>query len=216
MKRINLIASIGAALFAASSAMAQVNPPSWFNMQGPDDTALCLEFNSSTSINVASILWNPFGTPNMSGSIFWADQVTNHQGVIGAPPGETANLDLFIPNSRDSHRKKLFWVQVDWYVDGNSGFGGNLTTPGGEQIVFTDDSQVDIGGGWIRQTRNGYIIPQPESETWHFEWNGGSNSQNGAWMDNFCFGTICVPVPEPGSLAVLGIGVLAFARKRRK
>lgn len=218
MKRINLIAAVGALLFVASSAMAQVNPPAWFNTQGPNDTALCLEFNSASTVNQASILWNPFGSPTMSfNNLYFQNTLTNHQGMVGVIPGETATMDIFIPNRHDSSRMKLFWIQADYYVDGDSSLPAFLTTPGGEQIVFTSVVNVDAGGGWIRQTAEGFILPQPESETLSFQFFGGTpGASNGAWLDNLCVGTICVPVPEPGSLAVLGLGVLAFTRRRRK
>lgn len=202
------VSVVFAVLLGAVAARAQYNPPSWWGVNDGSTTSVCYQFNTPSNPAVPDFNMNPFGDPSFNmGSSIWFPQVTDHQGVVGNPgTGGAITASLFVPNRRDPLAVKYCWLQFDYF----GGFSVDVFADP-DSNFFVDNVVLDpLGNGWSRATAEFRIIPQPSHELLEFTF------QPGQFIDNLYFGTHCVPVPEPGTFAAIGLGLGLIVLKRKR
>lgn len=200
-----LLASILAVCAAVS--MAQINTPPWWNIDDGNTTSHGWNFDNPTAPLFDHVGLNPWGLPTFlqAGDVAYdanlGQFILRNGGEIG----------FEIPNQERREWIKLFWMQFVIKWDGDA--GAWMQVPQGHQINNWHTTGLDdLGGGWFRWTLEGEILPQPAWERF-----GLYTGANGImFVDSMYFGTHCI-VPEPASLAVIGLGVVGvIARRRRK
>lgn len=202
----------------AIAAQAQVNPPSWWNVNDGNTSSFGYTFDDSSYPPIPSPNLNPFGDPTwgLTGPAAWLPNVTSHEGVVGFFPGSEGTISILLPNRPDPTMVKHLWLQVDIYEFPAEGsditLSGFETDPGVNVLSATEHDDV-LGEGWVRATVDIFLFPQPSFEKLTFDFKGGNT---GSYMDNFYIGTHCSPVPEPATIAALGLGVSALVRRRIK
>ena len=119
--------------------------------------------------------------------------------------GTKANYFGFFTGSLDSYNLVQFFLgatQVDQFTgtDINAIAFGGVPTGDRTQSAYVNYFSTNPGGQQVLFDRIVY-----------------SSSQNAFETDNHAFGVQRIPVPEPGSLALLGLGAVGlFASRRRK
>ncbi len=195
-------------------------PPPW-ELPVPDDrgTWQDWEFFTEETVDVApDFCENPYGLPllTMEEGLWegWGEQeAPSWDGTLtswhvgGDQPGKQA---IQIHNKDSDGIRKEVWVQVTSTsppisVGGQPGHGAT-TTPGAPVLLGTDPT----GATW---SVNPYLVTFPGNppmeyiEIWF---------EPCTWIEEIIIHTRCVPIPEPGTMAVLGLAGLLFLRKRKK
>lgn len=118
--------------------------------------------------------------------------------------------DLVIDNRPNPVEIKHLWFQFDYYLVDGGGIAVSVNSPGSQvqHVGGTGLGGADLGGGWFRASFLYDLIPQPAQETIRFGTAGSSV------IDNIYYSTLCTP--EPATLSLLSLGVLAVVRRRRK
>jgi hypothetical protein len=156
---------------------------------------------------------NPDGNPYANGSIASINTpptygpTWNQLGYWEAP---LFNIVIGIPNNPVQNAYKRVEVEIvyrgslalSWIVDDQ-----------GNQFARTDRSDDPVAGtDWRILKDVWYIAPNPNFETLCFGFAGMDQAL--AAIDRICVTTYCVP--EPATLAVLGLGSLALLGRRRR
>ena len=165
-------------------------------------------------IPVVQDFWNTnivsaFDVDGAISPFFDSAGVKHGDGVAkGAIIGQPGTMSKLMGNLPSPNLMKLFHVEIIWY--------GNL---GGVTLGVQSEGDVQITGegtisnvGWHLTWMDGYIWPQPTSETFMFNF-----ATEGIYVDAAYIGTHCT-IPEPGSMLALlaGIGGLGGLIRRRK
>lgn len=141
---------------------------------------------------------------------------------------------IFVQNVPDPNRLKLFWLKVTMDTNGFPQAPGEIfnqdlwplvtapaATPSNPPYLVTVTGASDVapgpaGGPWVWYL-TGSIWPQPAWEVILFD-----NNPNwyGTWASHVTqieFSTVCVPIPEPDTYAMLlgGLGLLGFMARRK-
>ena len=163
------------------------------------------DFNTNLPIPDADILNNEYGTPklNVNTSYDWVD------GDYGYwPLGE---IDVFIPNNpiTGTDTYKHIQIQLTWFQGGND---DNPYLPDEPLVAVVPYDNMTIyrtdnypASGWIHSTFDNTIWPNPIDE-----W---ITIKGDILVNQLVIDTICIP--EPATIAMLGLGGLALIRKRR-
>ncbi|MCE5341675.1 MAG: PEP-CTERM sorting domain-containing protein [Planctomycetaceae bacterium] len=147
----------------------------------------------------------------------------DYQGRSGVWIGDTAVVDLTIPNNPITNDYKEIWIEVgcrghfppDVLNAPTSGFvlgtGYDVLAPTGVTVTDLGFNFVELSDGWRTLTFGLGISPNPSSETIRF-----TLLNSGAYVDYIAVDTICIAVPEPATLAVLGFGAILSLIGRKK
>jgi hypothetical protein len=199
MKLLSIFLSCSISIIVAAGASAS-----------PVTTYQEWTFNDADNPAWPEFAANPYGTPTveLSGepdyTFDWYSEYLGHTGVWHA---EFLDLRLEIPNRPISDEYKEIWITVI--------FQGKLDTdsvtpvPGGDKVTSLGQTITNIGNSWKELVIGWRLEPNPESEIICMGFSGTGSS-----IDSVVVETICIP--EPATLAMLGLGALALLAGRRK
>ncbi|HRF60220.1 MAG TPA: PEP-CTERM sorting domain-containing protein [Fimbriimonadaceae bacterium] len=218
-------------LAGAAVGFGQTNPPSWWNQANADTVSLCFRFNIQSFPDFAS----PFNVPFWYGGSYFDPDLAplwspvgsfgdpSRQGIIRYAPGEAdparTEIRLNVDNDARLSEFSFFWIQFDYRTSGNLPNANNVIPSAGSDLLSIDRSTNSLADGWTRYTLTGLIGPAPDFEELSIilDTTGTPTGQTRqAAIDNLCFGTFLSPVPEPATLAGLGLASLALIVRRRR
>lgn len=218
-------------LALAAMGFSQTNPPSWWNQANSDTVSLCFQFNIQGFPDFAS----PFNVPFWFGGYYFDPDLAPlwssvgsfgdpaRQGIIkyaptGGDPART-EIRLNVDNDAQLNQFSLFWIQFDYRTSGNLASANDVIPSAGSDVLSVSRTSTALADGWTRYTLAGVIGPSPDFEElsiW-LDTTGTPTSQTRqAAIDNLCFGTHLSTVPEPATMAGLGIASLALVARRRR
>jgi hypothetical protein len=204
MKRSILTCLTVAVVFGGSLASVKADdiyPPPW--QRGSAGTTF-QEWTFPTSVNPAPAegFYNPYGTAvaTVTGGT-WQQFYDNHVGVWTL--GSNGRIDVGVPNTPyDPTRHKLVWTQITWQPD----FGAQpIVTVDGNAATLVLSTPVG-NGLWFQNVYEYYIPFNPNFEVVSIT---GAIDVGQIVIDTQC-------IPEPSSLALLGIGALGLLYASRK
>lgn len=137
----------------------------------------------------------------------WKDNLDSYSGVWQLGTGE---IDIYIPNSSAAQPWKDIWVELVWK-------GVNLTfrpeqpmlgiyPDGSYTQLNTTREDTSLGSGWTSTVFKINVWPNPPREWITI---GGDIYVDQAVIDTRC-------IPEPGTIALLGVGSAFFVSRRKK
>lgn len=138
------------------------------------------------------------------------DSQNVHHGDTWAKVGIVAEgggtMSKLMGNLADPSMIKLFHAEIIWYgsMDANA---VTIDVMADGVVQSTGGVYTDTSGMWHLTWLDGTIVPQPDSETFNFNFATG-----GLMIDSAYIGTHCVP--EPAALALLAFGGLMLIRRK--
>jgi hypothetical protein len=182
-----------------------LNPPPWRGL--PGTTFQQWEFDDPNPNPLPTILNNPYGIPSTTvvpnNGLAWFPVFNGRSGVWPL----SGYIETTIPNTPIPNPTKTIWVSLTWAPQGIgcTPFVIETTTATSGQLIHQDTVN-----GWTHSTYGITMYPNPQFESILI--------QGEVFVDEMVIDTVCVPVPEPGSLAVLGTGAigLLFGLRRRR
>lgn len=128
-------------------------------------------------------------------------------------PGPGTGLGFIVPNADHPQNFKDVWIQLSWWSD----------VPG----IPPPDVMFDAGAGPVPLIPSGFMVM---ADGWfhsvytlryptcpRIETIGVINGAGPPyWIDQIVIETICQPIPEPATIAGLGLGIGILALLRRK
>lgn len=197
---------IALSVFIAGSAFAGLAP---WNGQ-PNTTYQSWSFSTNAEVGIApDVDGNPYGDPTatVSYNAPVSPYIEVHEGHSGVWYLSSSDwIEFYIPNTGNDapDTYKEVWIDVVYWADvGGAQFFSAPSISGGVQEI----ESVDAGGGYVRSTYSFIIEPNPTEELIYL-----MSQSCTVYVDEIVIETICVP--EPATLALLGLGGLLL-RKRR-
>jgi len=153
------------------------------------------------------VVENPYGDPLLRvDSTYWSDEMgaplLNH-GVWAL-----GQIDVYIPNRDIIDGWKDILLELVW----KPGMLDDPFLPNQPNILVTPWDQMeasrvdtDLGDGWVKSVYEITIWPNPAEEWIAIKGN--------ILVDGLVITTTCIP--EPATIALLGLGALALLRKRK-
>ena len=201
------------------------DPPGW--EQDPYFTHQSWVFDSDQAIDLApdGDWLNNFGTPLFDiwgDNVKWRDAVSGREGVWVMREG-SANIDIHVPNEENRSFYKEVWLQITFKSSIDKAdvldmfMAATVETPYTAQQYSLDEYEMERvapGDRWYYYTAVYTIDPQPGWETFHFSFEIPEGKY--IKIDQIDVDTHCMAIPEPASMAFVGLGVLGLALRRRK
>ena len=171
------------------------------------------DFTTGVNPTAPDVDLNPYGAAELTvtGDFFdntvWHDTLPGypgHQGVWGYEN----DIQVYLPNNPVENPFKELWVQIT-YTASNAPNLYVLPEGDASKYVFMDLVQnLDLDDGWYHATYYAIVAPNP-----FFELNVIRPADCTLYVDDLIIETIC-DVPEPATLAILGLGALLLRSKR--
>ena len=211
------VSAILAALFLMVPAYAQTKNACW-DKRDIKTVSVSFDFNNKSS----PLQSNSHSTSSVKidkKNTEWISVLRDHKGVLGLKPdiAGRARLQLDVGNLLRGNGPKQVKYQFDAFLN-SAKFS---TKPENSIYGITKNKLVSIDQlryGWVRISGIFDIIGKPKQQmlTWTFDKAFFGNVA----IDNLSVSTKpstdFVPVPEPGSIAALGTGVIGLLLAKRK
>lgn len=203
-------------MVSASGVLADdLLPPSWrpeipANFDGK--TLQIWEFDTPGSPGVPiapEVDFNEYGDPTamVMGAMPFAMYKSTDLGETGVWKTEDY-IELYIPNAPEMNPEKKVRLQLTWWADGDPEI---YVVPGGGMV--TDEVPVTTGTllptGYYHSVIDYTIEPNPPFEFIYIMPRNCTLYVSEIVVDTWC-------VPEPASMALMGIGGLAAVMRRRR
>jgi len=169
-------------------------------------TAVIWTFPNADLTPAPDFFDNAYGVPLLEvDSCYWIDEIDGYTGVWPL----SGQIDVYIPNTDitdpDTHKEIL--LTLIWKPN-----VVNTILPELPLVAITpfkkielQQIDIDLGNGWTESTFNITVWPNP-TEEW-------LTIKGDIMVDSLTIATMCVP--EPATIAMLGLGGLALISKRR-
>jgi hypothetical protein len=202
-----------AVLVLAPVAKAEdIFPPPW---EEPDPTRVTWqdwEFTTEDKVGVEPEFYeNPYGVPTLDmipedAFELWGTDPGYDETYTSWHVGGSGVHQIQIHNKPDPDGiRKEVWVQVTSSTPPIS-VGGQP----GHGATGTPHPSHDLGGGWGVHP---WLVTFPGNPSMEYI---VIQFEPCTWIEEIIIHTRCVPVPEPGVMAILGFSGLLFLRKRKK
>lgn len=182
-------------------------------MATPAITSQTWTFSDANNPAYPTSLSNAFGTPtatlSTTGDTSLFGWEIEYYGRDGVWYGDPLGITLIIPNQPGTGDYKEIWLTMDFI--GTVDIPITITPfPGGGTVSIIDQDISDADpDGWKTLDIGWKITPNPNEEKICISVFG-----TGGFVDYITVDTACVP--EPATLALLGLGTLVLIKRKRK
>lgn len=218
--RLRALAAVALGLSAVPAIADDFNPPPW-RLSNPSATVQEWDFNTSAQpLQPDGSNWgsggggyvNPNGAPSFDFTTgAWAPVWFGRSGVW-VLPGGAPDMWFTIPNHAHTNGVKKLWMQITWLGVQGSPFDPVVEVSAPNYFgTMNPLSSIQLADGWTHSTYTLDIQGCPPFERIRIAnpWPVALS------FDQVVVDTICIPVPEPATMAAMGIGTAALLRRRR-